>query len=853
MKKTVGLICFLLILGLTSFAQVNAKELLPMVSGLFESIDTQSDTAPVQVINLKAQSMGINTVKLTWNAVKDADGYIIYRKYGDGKFEYRYMVSGTSYTDTTAKTGEFNFYRVYAYKMVDGKRVLGPASEYQYAKPTPNAVSGLKAQSTGINSVKLTWNTVKDADGYIIYRKNGDGKFEYRYMVSGSSYTDTTAKTGEFNFYRVYAYKNVDGKRILSPAGDYQYAKPIPNAVSGLKAQSAGVTSVKLTWNAVKDADGYIIYRKNGDGKFEYRYMVSGLSYTDTAAITGEYNFYRVYAYKNVNGIRLLGSSDDYKYAKPIPNPVTNLSVSKNSSNGLTLQWSKVSGAEGYIVYHKEENEDKFTYMWMTSQNSYSDSPIYDNRYHFYRVYSYTTVGGKRVLSNSNEYVYGKAHESAIYNNSVPIQSITFDKSQLTMKVEDTGKLGVTITPYKTSQNKYLYWSSSNRDVAYVDWKGNITALKEGETDIIAETVNGKTASCKLTVIDPIRPGTSSGFSIGSWTSSDIIKHDSINSRNEDGSNTYKITFYTDGNEKWINQALTFEITDVTPTAYKNMYADMGIAQQKLTYQIASAADDLAYYKAYGYEPTVQEAFTQAGPGNNSVKARSGKIITVNAGMSTRAIKVIVKYNGKVLDTVYIASNGKNIEANSDGEREYSAKDIELYKRVRNKVEAELWKPNMTNLQKIEVVKSYINQTTHYPNQPIVTKEANPTFWKDWAVDDTILFYSISNDTILNRTMIFQGGITTCLAADALSTVAVEDMGLNYLYDKDTDVVADGEGVWIGQGSYSTNPTNPWHVTLWYKDAQNNETPLDAQGMGYSGELSPCEKHNCRDKIISLK
>lgn len=111
----------------------------------------------------------------------------------------------------------------------------------------PAAVTDFTAQPTGMNSVRLTWSAVKDADGYIVYRKTGDGKFMYRYMVSGLSYTDTTAVTGEYNFYRVYAYKNINGKRILGPSKEYKYAKPVLNPVTSLKLQVTGTSSVKLT------------------------------------------------------------------------------------------------------------------------------------------------------------------------------------------------------------------------------------------------------------------------------------------------------------------------------------------------------------------------------------------------------------------------------------------------------------------------------------------------------------------------------------------------------------------------------------------------------------------------------
>ena len=231
---------------------------------------------------------------------------------------------------------------------MNGKRVLGPSNEYKYVKPAPLGVKNLKAQATGTTSIKLTWNAEKDADGYIIYRKIADGIFEYRYMVSNTTYTDTTAKTGEYNFYRVYPYKNVKGKRVLGPSNEYKYAKPMPLAVTNLKTIRQN-SNIKITWNTVSNADGYIIYRQSpNDSKMVYRYMVNSTSFVDTQTSAPGYYYYRVYAYKNVNGKRVLGPSNNYSYVK-IPKTI------KKYIEGMYRVGIDVPEGE-YIVFKNNAN-----------------------------------------------------------------------------------------------------------------------------------------------------------------------------------------------------------------------------------------------------------------------------------------------------------------------------------------------------------------------------------------------------------------------------------------------------------------------------------------------------------------
>ena len=246
------LVMFMFLYGINVNVKANSDEIAKLNMN-----ETYSNIDLTAVTNFNTQIMGANLVKLSWNAVKGADGYIIYRKIADGKFEYRYMVSNTTYTDTTAKTGEYNFYRVYPYKNVKGKRVLGPSNEYKYAKPMPLAVTNLKTIRQNSN-IKITWNTVSNADGYIIYRQSpNDSKMVYRYMVNSTSFVDTQTSAPGYYYYRVYAYKNVNGKRVLGPSNNYSYVK-IPKTI---KKYIEGMYRVGID---VPEGE-YIVFKNNAN------------------------------------------------------------------------------------------------------------------------------------------------------------------------------------------------------------------------------------------------------------------------------------------------------------------------------------------------------------------------------------------------------------------------------------------------------------------------------------------------------------------------------------------------------------------------------------------------------------
>lgn len=80
----------------------------------------------------------------------------------------------------------------------------------------------------------------------------------------------------------------------------------------------------------------------------------------------------------------------------------------------------------------------------------------------------------------------------------VDVESVSFDKSEVTLSVGDTLKIDEVIKPYNATY-KNVIWSSGNENVAVVD-DGLITAKWGGVATIMAKSNNGKTAKLKVIV-----------------------------------------------------------------------------------------------------------------------------------------------------------------------------------------------------------------------------------------------------------------------------------------------------------------------------------------------------------------
>ena len=81
-------------------------------------------------------------------------------------------------------------------------------------------------------------------------------------------------------------------------------------------------------------------------------------------------------------------------------------------------------------------------------------------------------------------------------------QSITLDKTEVSLKATETATLDATVLP-ETTSNKGVEWTSSDESVAIVSKKGVITAIAVGEATITATTADGSnlSASCTVTVV----------------------------------------------------------------------------------------------------------------------------------------------------------------------------------------------------------------------------------------------------------------------------------------------------------------------------------------------------------------
>ena len=114
------------------------------------------------------------------------------------------------------------------------------------------------------------------------------------------------------------------------------------------------------------------------------------------------------------------------------------------------------------------------------------------------------TIGGKEASC-----------EVTVTPRTISVESITLNKTQLSLVKGTTETLAATVLP-TTATDKAVTWKSSDTAVATVE-NGVVTAVAAGNATITA-TAGGKTAICAVTVTNPSNSGSSSGGGGGSST-----------------------------------------------------------------------------------------------------------------------------------------------------------------------------------------------------------------------------------------------------------------------------------------------------------------------------------------------
>jgi len=193
----------------------------PVTYDSFGSTVTGSIAAPwaevkvtMEAPSVKAANKSIKSIKISWKKITGAEKYQVYRSVKKNKgFKKVKTTKKTYWINTKLKTGKKYYYKVRA---ISGNE-KSSFSNVKSAKPKPAKPVIRKIQNRGGN-ILISWKKVKDADGYVVYKKEGSkGKFRNVKTLKASyskQYKSMGINKGKVYSYKIKAYKIVKGKKV---------------------------------------------------------------------------------------------------------------------------------------------------------------------------------------------------------------------------------------------------------------------------------------------------------------------------------------------------------------------------------------------------------------------------------------------------------------------------------------------------------------------------------------------------------------------------------------------------------------------------------------------------------------
>ncbi|MCD7842282.1 MAG: hypothetical protein LUG56_07420, partial [Lachnospiraceae bacterium] len=353
--------------------------------------------------------------------------------------------STVTYTNKGLNSNLSYTYYVRAYKTVSGKKYYISSNtktvNLNYLKFGSSNINSETTTSTG--AVTLSWTRIYSASGYQIDKYDDDTNTWTTYKTlsnTTSSYTFPAVTSGDYAQYRIRAYS---GKNYSSAY--YVYVSRYIAAPTSVTATANSTTgAITVSWKAVSGAAYYRVYRSTSPSytydtstkTYSYESSTSVPVYTaDSSKVSGyTYDGYQVtgtsivdrpitYTYNGTTNTLYSGPQAGVKYYYYVVAYGTtgyNNTTSTNRSSGssvaasamvsattvakatlksvtaaskkVTLKWSKVSGAEGYMIYRSTKKSSGYSLVGTVTSGStvkYVDTTATKGTTYYYKIRAY--------------------------------------------------------------------------------------------------------------------------------------------------------------------------------------------------------------------------------------------------------------------------------------------------------------------------------------------------------------------------------------------------------------------------------------------------------------------------------
>ena len=209
-----------------------------------------------------------DALRINWNINSSASGYII-EQYKNGNWSRIARIADkntkTYRIEKLNNSTDYRF-RIQGFNFDNGTPVYGSYT-YVSGKTNPSKTTGVKIGGRAVDALRLNWNKVSGASGYII-EKYENGKWNRIARIADvktRTYRVEGLKASTTYKFRIKAF-GFSGSTPLYSTYTYINGRTNPMAVTGACIGGTAKDALRVNWNKVSGASGYIIEKyENGN------------------------------------------------------------------------------------------------------------------------------------------------------------------------------------------------------------------------------------------------------------------------------------------------------------------------------------------------------------------------------------------------------------------------------------------------------------------------------------------------------------------------------------------------------------------------------------------------------------
>ncbi len=310
--------------------------------------------------------------------------------------------------------------------------------------------------------ISLSWTAVPYATEYELYFSKNSGSFEKIATVTGTEYAYDNAVTGNEYGFKIKPVARDDyavSYGLMSAAADVKM--PLQK-VSGVEITKKTDKAITLSWNEADSATKYDVFVLENGGWTKEK------SVTGTSCTVSGLKSHTEYSFK-VRGVSssATGEFSDIIKVRTKLSKVKTIKSKNVKSTSVRVYWSKVSGADTYLLYRYSDGEWKR--IAKTKDTAFDVKNLSANKTYYFKVKAYNSETGETGdYSSKIKVITTPAKVKTLKTSAVKTTSLTLKWSKV------SGAAGYEI--YRSTDGESWKKIKSVKTTSYTD-----KSLKKGK------------------------------------------------------------------------------------------------------------------------------------------------------------------------------------------------------------------------------------------------------------------------------------------------------------------------------------------------------------------------------------